>query len=145
MSVALRTVLLTIVSLLIVLSRPLVAVARLLAAVVVVSAGPLLIVVVSGALVVGLLLTLIGLLTLMGLLLIGLRLRGAAPLLVLPRPSLLLLVRLLHVLVVVVPAATVAADPVTPAVTAPIVIRVCLLYTSPSPRDVEESRMPSSA
>ena len=24
-------------------------------------------------------------------------------------------------------------------------IRVCLLYTSPSPRDVEESRMPSSA
>ena len=25
------------------------------------------------------------------------------------------------------------------------VVRVCLLYTSPSPRDVEESRMPSSA
>ena len=25
------------------------------------------------------------------------------------------------------------------------VIRDCLLYTSPSPRDVEESRMPSSA
>ena len=25
------------------------------------------------------------------------------------------------------------------------VIIVCLLYTSPSPRDVEESRMPSSA
>ena len=25
------------------------------------------------------------------------------------------------------------------------VITVCLLYTSPSPRDVEESRMPSSA
>ena len=24
-------------------------------------------------------------------------------------------------------------------------LRVCLLYTSPSPRDVEESRMPSSA
>ena len=24
-------------------------------------------------------------------------------------------------------------------------IRACLLYTSPSPRDVEESRMPSSA
>ena len=24
-------------------------------------------------------------------------------------------------------------------------VRVCLLYTSPSPRDVEESRMPSSA
>ena len=24
-------------------------------------------------------------------------------------------------------------------------INVCLLYTSPSPRDVEESRMPSSA
>ena len=24
-------------------------------------------------------------------------------------------------------------------------IKVCLLYTSPSPRDVEESRMPSSA
>ena len=24
-------------------------------------------------------------------------------------------------------------------------IRSCLLYTSPSPRDVEESRMPSSA
>ena len=23
--------------------------------------------------------------------------------------------------------------------------RICLLYTSPSPRDVEESRMPSSA
>ena len=26
-----------------------------------------------------------------------------------------------------------------------IAIRTCLLYTSPSPRDVEESRMPSSA
>ena len=25
------------------------------------------------------------------------------------------------------------------------VMKVCLLYTSPSPRDVEESRMPSSA
>ena len=25
------------------------------------------------------------------------------------------------------------------------VSRICLLYTSPSPRDVEESRMPSSA
>ena len=25
------------------------------------------------------------------------------------------------------------------------VIEACLLYTSPSPRDVEESRMPSSA
>ena len=25
------------------------------------------------------------------------------------------------------------------------VVHVCLLYTSPSPRDVEESRMPSSA
>ena len=24
-------------------------------------------------------------------------------------------------------------------------LRLCLLYTSPSPRDVEESRMPSSA
>ena len=24
-------------------------------------------------------------------------------------------------------------------------VRICLLYTSPSPRDVEESRMPSSA
>ena len=24
-------------------------------------------------------------------------------------------------------------------------LQVCLLYTSPSPRDVEESRMPSSA
>ena len=24
-------------------------------------------------------------------------------------------------------------------------LRICLLYTSPSPRDVEESRMPSSA
>ena len=24
-------------------------------------------------------------------------------------------------------------------------IKICLLYTSPSPRDVEESRMPSSA
>ena len=24
-------------------------------------------------------------------------------------------------------------------------IQICLLYTSPSPRDVEESRMPSSA
>ena len=24
-------------------------------------------------------------------------------------------------------------------------VRTCLLYTSPSPRDVEESRMPSSA
>ena len=27
----------------------------------------------------------------------------------------------------------------------PIFIYICLLYTSPSPRDVEESRMPSSA
>ena len=26
-----------------------------------------------------------------------------------------------------------------------VIIIVCLLYTSPSPRDVEESRMPSSA
>ena len=26
-----------------------------------------------------------------------------------------------------------------------VVPRTCLLYTSPSPRDVEESRMPSSA
>ena len=26
-----------------------------------------------------------------------------------------------------------------------VVVVVCLLYTSPSPRDVEESRMPSSA
>ena len=26
-----------------------------------------------------------------------------------------------------------------------IEIEICLLYTSPSPRDVEESRMPSSA
>ena len=25
------------------------------------------------------------------------------------------------------------------------ILRICLLYTSPSPRDVEESRMPSSA
>ena len=25
------------------------------------------------------------------------------------------------------------------------IYRICLLYTSPSPRDVEESRMPSSA
>ena len=24
-------------------------------------------------------------------------------------------------------------------------LKICLLYTSPSPRDVEESRMPSSA
>ena len=30
-------------------------------------------------------------------------------------------------------------------VAAPIPYRDCLLYTSPSPRDVEESRMPSSA
>ena len=28
---------------------------------------------------------------------------------------------------------------------APPLYKVCLLYTSPSPRDVEESRMPSSA
>ena len=30
---------------------------------------------------------------------------------------------------------------------APVYVRheICLLYTSPSPRDVEESRMPSSA
>ena len=28
---------------------------------------------------------------------------------------------------------------------APIIVEICLLYTSPSPRDVEESRMPSSA
>ena len=27
----------------------------------------------------------------------------------------------------------------------PPVCKICLLYTSPSPRDVEESRMPSSA
>ena len=27
----------------------------------------------------------------------------------------------------------------------PDTIKTCLLYTSPSPRDVEESRMPSSA
>ena len=26
-----------------------------------------------------------------------------------------------------------------------VVVEVCLLYTSPSPRDVEETRMPSSA
>ena len=26
-----------------------------------------------------------------------------------------------------------------------VLARICLLYTSPSPRDVEESRMPSSA
>ena len=26
-----------------------------------------------------------------------------------------------------------------------LITRICLLYTSPSPRDVEESRMPSSA
>ena len=26
-----------------------------------------------------------------------------------------------------------------------VLVKVCLLYTSPSPRDVEESRMPSSA
>ena len=26
-----------------------------------------------------------------------------------------------------------------------VYVKVCLLYTSPSPRDVEESRMPSSA
>ena len=26
-----------------------------------------------------------------------------------------------------------------------MLLRICLLYTSPSPRDVEESRMPSSA
>ena len=29
--------------------------------------------------------------------------------------------------------------------TADAVVYTCLLYTSPSPRDVEESRMPSSA
>ena len=29
--------------------------------------------------------------------------------------------------------------------TNPPVCKICLLYTSPSPRDVEESRMPSSA
>ena len=27
----------------------------------------------------------------------------------------------------------------------PMIVHTCLLYTSPSPRDVEESRMPSSA
>ena len=26
-----------------------------------------------------------------------------------------------------------------------MIVKICLLYTSPSPRDVEESRMPSSA
>ena len=29
--------------------------------------------------------------------------------------------------------------------TMPVIPKACLLYTSPSPRDVEESRMPSSA
>ena len=32
-----------------------------------------------------------------------------------------------------------------PALLPRIGLRICLLYTSPSPRDVEESRMPSSA
>ena len=31
------------------------------------------------------------------------------------------------------------------AITGPRWVQACLLYTSPSPRDVEESRMPSSA
>ena len=33
----------------------------------------------------------------------------------------------------------------TPVLTRPLELGACLLYTSPSPRDVEESRMPSSA
>ena len=32
-----------------------------------------------------------------------------------------------------------------PLSTTKIIVNNCLLYTSPSPRDVEESRMPSSA
>ena len=35
--------------------------------------------------------------------------------------------------------------PATPRFVEPAQRRACLLYTSPSPRDVEESRMPSSA
>ena len=34
---------------------------------------------------------------------------------------------------------------VDPKISIATVYRTCLLYTSPSPRDVEESRMPSSA
>ena len=34
---------------------------------------------------------------------------------------------------------------VVPSFTNPNNLSICLLYTSPSPRDVEESRMPSSA
>ena len=33
----------------------------------------------------------------------------------------------------------------TPNMGAPVVINTCLLYTSPSPRDLSTSRMPSSA
>ena len=46
---------------------------------------------------------------------------------------------------------TYRSDPATTAVAVPIYqttsyqFKNCLLYTSPSPRDVEESRMPSSA
>ena len=39
----------------------------------------------------------------------------------------------------------VGLDPETLALATPARDNVCLLYTSPSPRDVEESRMPSSA
>ena len=39
----------------------------------------------------------------------------------------------------------VADEEVTVELADGVKVRVCLLYTSPSPRDVEESRMPSSA
>ena len=43
------------------------------------------------------------------------------------------------------PATLVAKFPTLNEVNRDIAINFCLLYTSPSPRDVEESRMPSSA
>ena len=42
-------------------------------------------------------------------------------------------------------ASEAAAKLGTPVVAVKAQVKVCLLYTSPSPRDVEESRMPSSA
>ena len=46
---------------------------------------------------------------------------------------------------VVVPGSLPNEDPKKPSLYCVVIVKTCLLYTSPSPRDVEESRMPSSA